>query len=64
LQAAQFQLLVKMRSPKLFAWAGLETWSSRSLLPEELGLQVWDTSFMAGRRVVLLWGDMFDSGEY
>jgi hypothetical protein len=25
LQAAQFQLLVKMRSPKLFAWAGLET---------------------------------------
>jgi hypothetical protein len=36
--------IFEIRSHKLFAQGGLEHWSSWSLPPEELGLQVWATS--------------------
>jgi hypothetical protein len=36
--------IFKIRSLKLFAWAGFEPWSSWSLLPKWLGLQACVTS--------------------
>jgi hypothetical protein len=39
-----FALVILEMGDKLFAWAGLKTWSSRYQPPKYLGLQVWATS--------------------
>jgi hypothetical protein len=41
-------LLGEMRYCQLFAWPGLKMWSSWSLTPEYLGLQVWATGAQQG----------------
>jgi hypothetical protein len=45
-------------SGELFAWAGFELWSSRSLPPEKLGLQVWAT----GTRLMVVFLKEFSLG--
>jgi hypothetical protein len=43
LQSILLWLFWRWGSHELFAWAGLESWSSRSWPPKQLGLHVWAT---------------------